>query len=103
MKMGLGTLNIPPNIFWKMTIRELILKIEGEQERKEAEFERQKWLIWHQAALSKGKRMPSLKRFLRGVPNARELEGEELQERRDYHQNVSMDFEAYLLRKGVRK
>lgn len=103
MKMGLGTLNIPPTIFWKMTIRELVLKIEGEKERKETDFQQQKWLIWHEAALARTKRLPKLNSFLKGIAKARRLEGEELEQRRSLHKNVSKEFETYLLRKGVRK
>lgn len=83
-----------------MTLRELIIRINGEQERRDAEFEREKWLIWHEVALRRSKKMPPLKRFLKGVPVARKLEGQELTDRREHHENVTADFNEYLRRKN---
>lgn len=70
--------------FWSLTPRELMLHFEAYEARAVREHQRDAWLAWHIAALSRAKRLPSLRRLM-GLDRARPLHGEELERRRAEH------------------
>lgn len=76
-----------------MTPNETLATIEARAWRAEQEGQRDLWLAWHIAALSRAKRLPSLKRLL-GSGETRVLAGAELerrqQERREIQESVDI-------------
>ncbi len=65
----------------------------------EKEFQIQLAMVtgWYSAALGRTKRLPSLKRFLRGEDKARKLEGEELIRRKQEHEEISKELAPELM------
>lgn len=70
--------------FWEITPREYAMHVRAENRRRREAQQRSAWLAWHMAALSRMKRLPTLKRFL-GTDQARVLKGVELERRRAEH------------------
>jgi hypothetical protein len=70
--------------FWSLTPREMRLHFEAAAIRAEREYQRDAWLAWHIAALSRAKRMPTLKKLLQ-TDKAKPLRGEELDRRQAEH------------------
>jgi len=73
--------------FWALTPRETAAVIEAAAWRMEREQRRDVWLAWHVAALSRAKRLPALQRLM-GGGKARPLTGEELEQRREEHEEL---------------
>ena len=77
-----------------MTPNETLATIEARAWQAEQERQRDLWLAWHIAALSRAKRLPSLKRLL-GSGETRVLTGADLerrhQERREIMEQVDLD------------
>lgn len=86
-----------------MTLRELIIKINGHIKRRETDFQQEKWLIWQHASLMRYKRLPKFKTFLRGNTEARKIEGQEAEERRKHHSDVAEAYQQIMLRKKGKK
>lgn len=55
----------PYELFWRLTLREISLILEGEQARFIREHDERAWVVWHIEALSRsGKKFPPLKKML---------------------------------------
>jgi hypothetical protein len=76
LRAGIGILE-----FWDQTPRETYMTIDASIWREEIRQKRDLTMAWQIAALSRAKRMPSLKQLLNTKP-ARPLVGEELEKRR---------------------
>jgi len=70
--------------FWSLTPRETALVFEAATWRYEREHHQRAWLAWHMAALSRAKRLPSLKRFM-GIPASKRLSKDEAKRRAQEH------------------
>jgi len=70
--------------FWALTPAETIATIEAANWRRDQDQRRDLALAWHIAALTRAKRLPTLKQLL-GGGETRKLEGEELEMRRNEH------------------
>lgn len=73
--------------FWDLTPRETYAVIRAAEWRMEQEQRGRAWLAWHTAALSRAKRLPALGRLL-GGGEAKELQGDELERRRQEHEDL---------------
>lgn len=80
--------------FWRLTPKETFAAIDAAAWRQDVDHRRNAWLAWHVAALSRAKRLPSLKRLVE-PKDAKPLHGEELerrrQERDDMLQSIDME------------
>lgn len=76
-----------------MTPKETLMAIEAATWRMEQAQKGRAWLAWHTAALSRSRRMPALVRLL-GVPDAKPLEGEELERRRREFEEMKAAWEC---------
>ena len=83
--------------FWAATPREIYATIQAAAWRLEQEHKRDVWLAWHVAALSRARRLPPLARLL-GSGKARALEGEELEERRTEHAEMTQRWKRSMKR-----
>lgn len=88
MKLAYGYLDLKPHEFWSLTLKEINNLIIGLKEKREYEMMMIKWTIWHQEAMARQKRLMSLKRFIAGEGETRTLEGEELEERQNEHEEL---------------
>lgn len=77
--------------FWEMTPRETKMAIEAAIWRDERQQRQALSLAWHTAALSRAKRLPSLKRLLStsSGSKARPLRGPELRKRRREYEEMA--------------
>jgi hypothetical protein len=73
--------------FWDLTPRETYAVIRAAEWRMEQAQRGRAWLAWHTAALSRARRLPSLRRLL-GGGEAKELQGDELERRRQEHEEL---------------
>lgn len=92
--------------FWEMTPRETLLTIEAAIWIDRRRVRQDLSLAWHTAALSRVKRMPSLKRLLassKGSDKARPLKGKELEKRRDEFETLTEKVDVDVLAKRVKK
>lgn len=75
--------------FWDLTPRETYMAIEAALWRDRRRQKQDLSLAWHTAALTRVKRMPSLKSLLTSQTKARRLKGEELRKRRREFREMS--------------
>ena len=73
--------------FWDLTPKELRLCFEADQWRQTQQVQRDAWLAWHIAALSRTKRLPPLRQMLLPM-EAKPLRGAELERRREEHKKI---------------
>jgi len=85
--------------FWEMTLRETALAIDAEVWRLEQERRGRAWLAWHTAALSRTRRLPPLGRLIK-MPEAKRLDGDELEKRRAEFEAMKSRFHETRLGKG---
>ena len=73
--------------FWDLTPKELCLHFEADAWRQRQQIQRDAWLTWHIAALSRMKKLPPLRQMLQ-TREAKPLRGEELERRRAEHEDI---------------
>lgn len=78
--------------FWDLTPRETFMAIDAAIWRDEVQQRRNLTLAWQTAALTRAKRMPSLKQLLNTKP-ARPLHGEELEKRRQEFKEMTANLD----------
>ena len=78
--------------FWDLTPRETYMMIDASIWREEVQQKRDLVLAWQTAALTRAKRMPSLKQLLNTKP-ARPLVGEELEKRREEFRQMTKNLD----------
>lgn len=61
-------LGYEPASFWDQTVRTLDLAVQAMNTRARLEHNRRAWAVWHIAALSRAKKLPSLKRLMMKEP-----------------------------------
>lgn len=59
------SLGLDADSFWHLTLRELVVRMNGAKLRVDADFEKMGWQAWHTAALSRVKDFPTLEKFLK--------------------------------------
>lgn len=84
LRCGIGVLE-----FWELTPREVYMAIEAAQWRDERRQKQDIALAWRTAALTRVKRMPSLRSLLTSDKPAKKLQGEELRRRREEFRQMS--------------
>lgn len=92
--------------FWEMTLRETLMAIDAaiwdERRRQKQNLS----VAWHMAAMSRAKRLPSLKRVLSSTETtvkARPLKGAELRKRRKEYRELTAEVDVGLLAGRLRK
>lgn len=93
MRAGIGILE-----FWDLTPRETFMAIDAAIWRDEVQQRRNLTLAWQTAALTRAKRMPSLKQLLNTKP-AKVLHGEELEKRRQEFREMTANLDLSKLGK----
>jgi len=88
--------------FWELTPRETFAVIDAALWREERQQRRDVALAWHVAALSRTKRLPSLKQLLNTKP-AKPLKGKELERRRKEFREATANLDLSKLTKRKRK
>ena len=90
--------------FWDSTPYEIFIAIDAFVWNVDRENKRDAWLAWNIAALTRAKRLPPLKRFLKGKPGkAKQLEGKELDQRRLEHQEIMAKIDIKKINKAKQK
>ena len=90
--------------FWDSTLQEIYATIQAFTWNVERQNKSDAWLAWHIAALSRAKRLPPLKRFLKGKPGeSKRLEGKELDQRRLEHQEIMAKIDIEKINKAKQK
>jgi hypothetical protein len=88
--------------FWDQTPAETQAVMEAAIWQREQEQRRDLALAWHVAALTRTKTMPALKRLL-APPEARRLQGAELERRKREHEEMTRNLEIPNLNIAHRK
>lgn len=57
-----------PGLFWRLTVREIGVILDGAADRLRDERNNRAWLAWHIEALARAKKLPKLKEFLLDAP-----------------------------------
>ena len=83
--------------FWDLTPWETFMMIDASIWREEVQQKRDLVLAWQTAALTRAKRMPSLKQLLNTKP-ARPLVGEELEKRRKEFRDMTANLDVSKLK-----
>lgn len=83
MKLAVSELGLKLEEFWEMTLYEIKLLSQAKNEQNKKEIERDKWIIWHQEALRRQKKLMPLKKFIEGEEHKTKiLKGKEAEEKR---------------------
>ena len=85
--------------FWDLTPRETLHAIEAEVWRLERVQRGRLWLAWHVAAFARAKKLPSLQRLL-APADAKPLEGEALDTRREEFAQMTANYKQAVTRGG---
>lgn len=83
--------------FWDLTPRETFMEIDASIWREEIQQKRDLVLAWQTAALTRAKRMPSLKQLL-NTKQARPLVGQELEKRRKEFKEMTANLDVSKLK-----
>lgn len=94
LKAGMGVLE-----FWDLTPRETFQAIEAAAWRMEQAQRGRAWLAWHVAALVRSKKLPPLARLF-GLPEAKPLSGDELENRRREFAQMKASYDRTVGRSG---
>jgi hypothetical protein len=87
--------------FWDLTPRETFMAIDASLWREEIQQKRDLTLAWQTAALTRAKRLPSLKQLLNTKP-ARPLHGAELEKRRQEFKEMTAKLDVSKLKRPKR-
>lgn len=69
-----------PSLFWRLTLREISVILDGAASRLKREHNDRAWLAWHVAALGRLKKLPKLKDMMHGEkPRGRKMTPEQLE------------------------
>ncbi|MBP2465901.1 hypothetical protein CN204_17665 [Sinorhizobium meliloti] len=69
-----------PARFWRLTVREITVILEGCANRLKRQHNERAWLAWHIEALARQTRLPKLKTLLHGAPaGKRRMSPEEIE------------------------
>ena len=93
MRAGIGVLE-----FWDQTPRETFMAIDAAIWREEVRQKQNLTLAWQTAALTRAKRLPSLKQLLNTKP-AKPLVGAEMEKRRQEFRDMTKNLDLSKLRK----